>query len=347
MDPGGGSSDVEDEHRHYAATDRRDRGSGFSGTMVAVHLASREPRAARVLLFERDSRMARGPAYGTVIAEHLLNVPARLMSAFPDQPDHFLGWIRHATPRRTPGPSCPGAFTATTWKNCSAKRSIGRDRRWPRFAPRSWTWKRSIDGGFTLLSGTGERFRADVVVLAARQPRTARPDRGPVGSTHAGGVSRQPPAGGSTGGLDRADSIVLIGSGLTAVDLVVEAESRRTVGMITAISRHGLLPQCHAPAAPLAVADSWTASERVGFHHASCSSRSASAVREVEGEGGNWRSVIDALRPGIPELWVCVRCPRRRDSSATLPPSGTSTGIGLAPEIDESSDVPDPRDDYG
>src|SRR5262249_50790590 len=36
----------------------------------------------------------RGVAYGTRRIEHLLNVAARNMSAFPDQPDHLLQWLR-------------------------------------------------------------------------------------------------------------------------------------------------------------------------------------------------------------------------------------------------------------
>src|SRR5262249_21379010 len=36
----------------------------------------------------------RGVAYATKRPEHLLNVAARNMSAFPDHPNHFLDWLR-------------------------------------------------------------------------------------------------------------------------------------------------------------------------------------------------------------------------------------------------------------
>ena len=74
-------------------------GGGFSGTMVAVHLARLAgSRAPRVVLFEKADRPARGLAYGTRCDQHLLNVPAGLMSALPDQPTHFLEWLRAHDP---------------------------------------------------------------------------------------------------------------------------------------------------------------------------------------------------------------------------------------------------------
>ncbi len=74
-------------------------GGGFSGTMVAVHLA-RLARASslRIVLCERGSRIARGLAYGTQCKHHLLNVPAAMMSALPDEPAHFLNWLKAKDP---------------------------------------------------------------------------------------------------------------------------------------------------------------------------------------------------------------------------------------------------------
>src|SRR5512135_3737473 len=78
-------------------------GCGFSGAMVAVHLSRLGQKSPRVLIFERGNRLARGAAYGTIRPEHLLNVPARLMSAFTDEPDHFLNWLQARDPAAQPG----------------------------------------------------------------------------------------------------------------------------------------------------------------------------------------------------------------------------------------------------
>jgi choline dehydrogenase-like flavoprotein len=56
-------------------------GSGYSGTMVAVHLA-RAQRGLRAALIDRSKTFGRGVAYGTTDPKHLLNVPADHMGAF-------------------------------------------------------------------------------------------------------------------------------------------------------------------------------------------------------------------------------------------------------------------------
>jgi uncharacterized NAD(P)/FAD-binding protein YdhS len=74
-------------------------GSGFSGTMVAYHLARLAAhRRLRILLIEKSRQFARGLAYSTRCDRHLLNVPAGLMSAVPDEPAHFLDWLKARDP---------------------------------------------------------------------------------------------------------------------------------------------------------------------------------------------------------------------------------------------------------
>src|SRR5262245_10043801 len=67
-------------------------GAGFSGAMIATHLASLSPQL-RVVLIDKAGTFGLGVAYGTDDPQHLLNVPASKMSAFSDEPDHFLKWL--------------------------------------------------------------------------------------------------------------------------------------------------------------------------------------------------------------------------------------------------------------
>src|SRR4051812_15551950 len=61
--------------------------------MTAVNLARLAKAPLRVVVINHGTPMGRGVAYGTRQPEHLLNVAARNMSAFPDQPNHFLDWL--------------------------------------------------------------------------------------------------------------------------------------------------------------------------------------------------------------------------------------------------------------
>jgi uncharacterized NAD(P)/FAD-binding protein YdhS len=69
-------------------------GGGFSGLMAAVNLARLSKRPLSLTLINCARPMGRGIAYSTARPEHLLNVAARNMSAFRDEPDHFLRWLR-------------------------------------------------------------------------------------------------------------------------------------------------------------------------------------------------------------------------------------------------------------
>ena len=71
-------------------------GAGAAGTLSALHLvrtASRRTTALDVVLVDPVDRWARGVAFGTPDEAHLLNVPASGMSALPEDPGHFVGWL--------------------------------------------------------------------------------------------------------------------------------------------------------------------------------------------------------------------------------------------------------------
>ncbi len=104
-------------------------GGGFSGTLLAINLL--RYGTMRVTLVERrPERLGKGVAFGSALPDHILNVRAGNMSAFPDQPGHSRnGWRRRAADR-TPA-SRHGRPMAAIFPRC-----------WTRPAPRratGWT----------------------------------------------------------------------------------------------------------------------------------------------------------------------------------------------------------------
>src|SRR6185295_5118701 len=85
-------------------------GAGASGTLTAVQFARLAPPGATAALIEAGARAARGLAYGTPYGAHLLNVSAGRMSALPDDPEHFLRWLRDRDPDAEPGTFAPRAL---------------------------------------------------------------------------------------------------------------------------------------------------------------------------------------------------------------------------------------------
>jgi uncharacterized NAD(P)/FAD-binding protein YdhS len=108
------------------------------------------------------------------------------------------------------------------------------------------------------------------------------------------------------------DPVVVLGSGLTAVDAVLSLTQQPRRAPITLVSRNGLLPQAHA-AAPVAAADlrAWVAALAAapGGVRAGALLR---ALRRKVREGGDWRAVVDGLRPHTAALWQAMTVAERR-----------------------------------
>lgn len=68
-------------------------GSGFSGIMTAVQLISQKNNPFTLYLIDENENFGRGIAYTPYSKKHILNVLTGKMSAFPDEPDHFLNWV--------------------------------------------------------------------------------------------------------------------------------------------------------------------------------------------------------------------------------------------------------------
>src|SRR5689334_22774112 len=67
-------------------------GAGFSGVATALNILKRSADA-KVILFERRTPVGLGAAYASHNPDHRLNVRAGNMSAWPDDPEHFVRWL--------------------------------------------------------------------------------------------------------------------------------------------------------------------------------------------------------------------------------------------------------------
>ncbi len=310
-------------------------GGGFSGTMVAVHL-SRLPaaRPPHVRIFEKSERPARGLAYGTRCDQHLLNVTAGLMSALPDEPSHFLDWLRardpaahHGTfaPRRVYGDYLEELLAASTSQS-NTRIEVARD---------EVVDLELGDGSkpLRLTTLTGGRVEADQVVLALGNPLPGQPQGLDVRGLGRGYIA-DPWSAGALDDLAADDPIALIGSGLTAVDLIVEAHARGHRGRIVTISRHGLFPCRHqiSPAIPrphIAIGADSKETARGLLR------RVRSAVAVCQEQGNDWRSVVDSIRPVTQTLWRSLGDTERARFVRHLAPRWDVHRHRVAPQIDE------------
>jgi uncharacterized NAD(P)/FAD-binding protein YdhS len=264
-------------------------GGGFSGSAVAAQLARRAPASFSLALFEPDE-LGRGAAYGTSHGEHLLNTRARMMSLFSDDPDHFVRWLgARGKPEEFVARRLYGEYV-----NEIARRVLERPR-FTRVVDRARRVSRAPGGsGYIVETNAGTRFAARQVVLATGIP----PPRDaflPVEVRLHPGYIAEPwrfdyhAVGGH---------VLVVGSGLTALDVLSALEACGHRGTVHVVSRHGRFPEVHADVEPYDVIPALDArSARAllrGFRR---------HVKEAEQRGYDWRSVVDAIRPEAEAIW--------------------------------------------
>jgi len=306
-------------------------GGGFSGTMVAVHLARAAGASSiRVLLFEKRDRFARGLAYGTLCDEHLLNVPAGMMSALPDQPSHFHDWLCARDPSAHPGTFAPRRVYGDYLEDLLFEVVRGGRVELIREEVVDLAVGCSRVGPVILRAAIGQSFEASRVVLALgnSSPQDLQDLERPVNQP---AYVADPWDGDALEGLEPDESIALIGSGLTAIDLVVDYLARGHRGKIVAVSRHGLLPCRHAPAPPRPHFDL-----RQGPRTARRFLKAVRAEAELcQAEGGDWRSVVDGIRPVAQELWRSLGEKERGRFVRHVAPRWDVHRHRVAPDVDE------------
>lgn len=230
-------------------------GGGFSGSMVAVHLARSSPKS-RILLFDRHGAFGRGVAYGTDDGRHLLNVPAEKISAFAEEPDHFLNWLKqHRAELSGSGVSeiSAGAFVPRQVYGQYVREILDQARQ---TAPGLETDKTDIvdvepaGDELVLLGKNGSTFVASKVVLALGNFGPGDPPVKDRRFFESARYLNQPWSAEMLRQLTGEGDVLILGSGLTALDLLVTLDATKPRGMVHVVSRHALFPQAHEPYQP-------------------------------------------------------------------------------------------------
>jgi len=229
-------------------------GGGFSGVITAVNVARFARQPTRVVVVNSGSPFGRGIAYGTNRPEHLLNVAARNMSALADHPTHFVDWLATRSDFRSCDPADLREQFIPRRIYGDYLRSLVEFYRRP-VQPDSQTRldvmeDEAVDiepgehSGARVLLKEGDSLESSAVLLATgNQPPAAIKGAAELGHDDrycdfpwSDWHRKLPPPGGR---------IVLLGTGLTMVDVVVTLGELGWEGEVVAVSRHGMLPRSH------------------------------------------------------------------------------------------------------
>lgn len=309
-------------------------GGGFSGALFGLKLHGKCPEW-RIIIAEPRQRLGRGVAYGACDPAHLLNVPVSRMEV--GLAPRFTDWLReHAN--KIPEVSVEGG------QDLSAayvpRRLFGdyiEERVNAALDNRSLTGLSSVrgevvrllDGERGVLLNDGRKIRADIVVLAMGN-LPPRPPGGPDAWLYDTGFFVPDPwAVDALADVEADEPVLLLGTGLTTVDIVLRLRKLGHRGALLALSRRGLTPRVHV------AGGTWPE-----FLHGNFPASARALTQLVRGQiesamarGIPWQRVFDAARPAVPAIWNALDAFNRRQFLRHLRPRWDIHRHRMAPRV--------------
>ncbi|MCJ8142619.1 FAD/NAD(P)-binding protein [Ancylobacter sp. A5.8] len=278
-------------------------GGGANGTWMSVQLAQL-PSIGEIIVIDRDGRFGRGVAYCSTADHHRINVPAeRMGGSSPDDSLGFAQWLRRAghaepadfaesfVPRRLYGDYlCAQLDAVIAQGNVRLRQAM----------------VQAIEcraTGHAVLLDTGEEIEADVVVLCLGNPPPGQMASMVPGPRLVPDIWR--PA--ALEAILPEDDVLVIGTGATAVDAVLELADRGTNRPIRMVSRHGRLPLIDEPSAKCEAVTGVPVDTALGMMRGL---RAAVAAHTARGIG--WQAVVDEFRLNAVEIWLGLPDAERR-----------------------------------
>ena len=206
-------------------------GAGVSGVLTAIHLLWRCRSQDRVYLVERSAKLGPGVAYGTRHPLHLVNVRADNMSAFADEPDHFVKWLnrlpeeeRAAAGRKTMAGlfvrrEVYGRYVQDLLRDTIVRQGGAQNLY---IVTDTATALRPAGAGLALETEGGRTYEVDAAVLAV--------GNFPPGDQSLPGYVPNPWAENALDGIRPDLPVAVLGTGLTAVDVVLMLQDARLQG---------------------------------------------------------------------------------------------------------------------
>lgn len=305
-------------------------GAGFSGVAVAWNLLQQLPPQSRLLLISNEAVIGRGLAYGTPSPHHLLNVPAARMGIAVDDEGGFLRFLQQlGLPFQT------GDFVPRNLYGAYLQRVLGEQRALA--SARQISLEILYDEvqelqtmstepvaancagtnsplpGLNLKLSKAGSIPAHRVVLAlgnfAPRPLVYEAEDGMQAQAQKH-LLQSPWDFSCLMSIPVDARVLLLGSGLTAVDVLLQLRHLGHRGQVTMLSRRGLLAQAHRSSSHTGIA-----SVPAEFVTGMLKLRSIPALlkyfrqaqRQLQATSGlDWRDLLAAMRPVTAEIWQAL-----------------------------------------
>lgn len=242
-------------------------------------------------LIDKAGAFGKGVAYGTEEPHHYLNVRAKEMSAFPDEPAHFVQWLQaNREPSIDPDSFLPRRLYGLYLRDCLETALQKTKCQFHCIQAEAVDLARK-EGQIQLTLSEGGSLIANAVVLAMGVP--------PIKKSHESleryieniwEVKDFSP-------LVKSQQILIVGSGLTAVDALMSLFHHHYKGKIIVLSKPGRFPEPHqGPVPPITIQPPKTLRELFQLFRFT----------------PDWRALIDGLRSHTPTLWAQLELTEKR-----------------------------------
>jgi uncharacterized NAD(P)/FAD-binding protein YdhS len=302
---------------------------------VAVQLAQRLPAGARILLVEQAAQPGRGLAYSTHSTSHWLNVPAGRLGIDPAHESGFIEWLQATHAGYEAADFVPRWLMGdylTAQLQMAIKRAKRRELELVARQARVVGWQRRGDVQLLTLAD-GEQIVAERVVLATGHHEPCPPAL-PGVAWDAQGMVADPWNAPLLATLPDDAPLLILGSGLTAIDVLTRLNDRGHQGHITLLSRRGLLPQPHRTLEARPPADLSPVAQPGPEKRLRMILRAVRHwVTQARADGRDWRDVMASLRGCTPGLWQRLSQRDRQQFLRHLVPWWDTHRHRLAPGI--------------
>jgi uncharacterized NAD(P)/FAD-binding protein YdhS len=289
-------------------------GGGAAGALAAIHLL-REPRkrgSLEIELIDRTGTFGTGIAYGTANPLHVLNVPAARMGAIAGHPQHFHEWLTGRGEMVAEGAFVPRRVFGTYVRDllAGAERDAEGARLRRRDAEVDSITERvgAVGAPLELSLADGKRLEADRVVLALGPLAGGAPIDVPDSLCRSGVYVADPWIEGALHDARSDREVLIVGTGLSMVDIAISLCGLESGPRVRAVSRRGLVPRPHRRGL----------TNVRHFHIPTDGGLDAilaaifGQIARVAQQGDDWRDVVDSIRPVAPQIWKSLGVEERR-----------------------------------
>lgn len=285
-------------------------GGGLTGVMTMANLLrfGNDTEPLHIVLIDRQAAIGEGVAYRTTDPRHLLNVPAKGMSVWPDRPEDFLSFARSLDPSILPDSFLPRRMYAHYVRDSMLSLAHGANEQHSAAVLQDEVSRLSpkCPFGWEIETAKGRTLQADLTVMAVghRPPDDPMPRRW-IGPRHR--FVADPWAALVLSQIGADEPVLIIGSGLSAIDVILTLSRSERRAPIIAISRRGLMPMPHLkesmPPCDLPDCAAGWLDPALPLNVRTIVSTLRRHVETMQNQGVEWQCVIDALRPIVPRLW--------------------------------------------